>query len=53
MHLISSEIEKRRHLFDLFAKSKEFNPLDAEKWYGVTEEELSNGVRVSFISDSV
>jgi len=31
---------KRRNFFDGFARSKHFNPLDADKWYSVTKKEI-------------
>ncbi len=33
-----------RRFFDSFARSKEFNPLDAEKWYSVTYNEIARAV---------
>jgi hypothetical protein len=32
-----------RKLTDEFAKSKNFNPLDAEKWYSLKEKDI-NGI---------
>jgi len=32
--------ENQRKFFDGFAKSQKFNPLDAEKWYSVTHNEI-------------
>jgi len=34
------ETERRRQFFDEFAKSKQFNPLDAEKWYSIKQAEI-------------
>jgi len=34
-----------RKFFDAFAKSKNFNPLDAKMWYSVTSEEISRAGR--------
>jgi hypothetical protein len=42
MHYI--EIEKRRKFFDEFAKSKNFNPLDAENWYSITKAQILQAV---------
>jgi len=37
---------RQRKFFDDFAKSKQFDPLDAEKWYSITRKEISiNGGR--------
>jgi len=33
---------KRRKFMDDFAKSKNFDPLDVEKWYSVTMSEIRN-----------
>jgi len=35
---------KQRKFLDRFAKSKRFNPLDAEKWHSVTHNELKRAV---------
>jgi len=32
--------EQRRKFLDEFAKSKHFDPLDAEKWYSITKEDI-------------
>jgi len=32
--------EQQRNFFDEFAKSKQFNPLDAAKWYSITCKEI-------------
>jgi len=34
------ELAKQRKFFDNYAKSKNFNPLDAEKWYSVTHYQI-------------
>jgi len=34
------ETEKQRKFFDEFARSKNFNPLDSEKWYFVSQQEI-------------
>jgi hypothetical protein len=34
-------LTKRRRCADEFAKSRNFNPLDPEKWYTVSKEEFS------------
>jgi hypothetical protein len=33
-------IEKRRQFFEKLAKSRNFNPLDAEKWYSFTKSDF-------------
>jgi len=37
---LSKKIWKARKFFDGFARSRKFNPLDAEKWYSVTHNEI-------------
>ncbi len=34
----------RRNFFDTFASSKNFDPLDPEKWYSVTKSEIRRAV---------
>jgi len=34
--------EHRRKFFEEFAKSKQFHPLDAERWYSITKKEVIN-----------
>jgi len=34
------EVKNQRKFFDEFARSKNFNPLDAEKWYSVSRKEI-------------
>jgi hypothetical protein len=41
-------MENRRKFLDDFAKSKHFNPLDAEKWYSITQKEIYSHVSVVF-----
>jgi DNA polymerase III delta subunit len=36
------EPEGRRKLLDAFAKSKNFSPLDAEKWYSINGKEFKS-----------
>jgi hypothetical protein len=38
--MIPSDEEKRRKFFDEFARSKKFNPLDADKWYFISKKEI-------------
>ncbi len=50
-------MRKARKFFDEFAKSKNFNPLDSERWYAVTKKEILRAVSfliiliISFVSD--
>jgi hypothetical protein len=44
-HLFSSDPKKRRKYTDDFAKSKNFNPLDAEKWYTIKQKDIKKIVR--------
>jgi hypothetical protein len=37
-------VENRRTFFDKFAKAKKFNPLDADKWYSITRNEVLHAV---------
>jgi hypothetical protein len=39
------KVENRRKFFDEFAKSQNFHPLDAEKWYRVTGQQIKKAVR--------
>ena len=41
--------KERRKFFDNFAKSKQFDPLDVEKWYGVTQTDIRKAVSCDFI----
>jgi len=36
----SKASQQQRKFFDNFAKSKQFDPLDARKWYSITEKEI-------------
>jgi len=36
------EPEQHRKFFDKFAQSKQFDPLDAEKWYSITRKEITS-----------
>ena len=38
----------QREFFDVFARSKNFDPLDAEKWYSITRRDVLNAVSITF-----
>jgi hypothetical protein len=40
---------KRRRFFDLFAHSKQFNPLDAQKWLLISQKDILRAVRYKFL----
>jgi hypothetical protein len=48
----SSKFKKQKHreFLDEFARSNKFNPLDSEKWYNVTQNQIICAVRFSFAS---
>jgi len=35
---------ERKKFFDWFARSQKFNPLDAEKWYSVSYDDIKRAV---------
>jgi hypothetical protein len=46
--LLEGKKQQYRTFFDNFACSKNFDPLDAAKWYSVTQSELMSAVRLRF-----
>jgi hypothetical protein len=38
------KVNERRKFFDEFAKSKNFDPLDAERWYSISGREIIKAV---------
>jgi hypothetical protein len=40
------EMEVARKFFDEFARSKNFDPLDAEQWYSITKTEIQKMVNI-------
>jgi hypothetical protein len=45
---IALDPEKRRKFTDEFAKSNDFNPLDAEKWYTIKLRDIKKTVYFYF-----
>jgi len=43
------EIKKRRAFLDSLARSKNFNPLDAEKWYSISKKDIMQAGGIGFV----